>query len=777
MGGTIEKLKTIQILLPKVSFLWLHCIYIAVMILIGTFLIYLQSNIQYIDAFFLATSAATQAGLVTLDINTLSVYQQVVLYIIPMLTTPIFIHSLTAIVRLFLIRSKFDNIVQQARTQSLRKNQCLNNVFMSYSEIEERGVGDRPIHVLLRRESVIENETQSMPFCKIGTSFGNIVSPIRMNELERRNDVDSKRGGPLNSAGMDSSFNANRQHNKDENFVTEFQKYECVSLQQERHGNSDIRFGDLPVPVRSSIDGPKDDELYIVPDRFEQENQFNNKLQKSKSVEPQSVSIINEGLTNITRLSTYDNNNYYLRMRKFITIDRSISKVSTFDRYISNAFWKKRDSSPFSQRTNKSFPYLSYQPTIGRNSAFVTLTKEQRDELGGIEYRALKLLCWILVCYYVLIHVFAAICFLLFSVFAKSYKEAIIDSLASPSWWAFFTSASLFNDFGIKIFRIIFCLCPLGMTLNATSMVKYRQSNFVLILGSFLIIAGNTAFPILLRFFIWIITFTLPKNSLHRESLHFLLDHPRRCFTLLFPSRVTFWLFALLIILNIADTLIFIALDFNNPSLEEIGPTHLKVLNCLFQSIATRTAGFTVVSLSTLHTAVLVSYMFMMYISVFPKFIIYMIFNFGKERSLGIYSNDDDSQNASFVGTHIRQQLSFDLWYIFLGLFIICIVENKKIKDESIPSFNVFSVLFEIISAYCTVGLSFGSPDINSSFSSKFSIIGKLVIISLQIRGRHRGLPYTLDRAVILPTEKMGRVEEEDYQRKTKVPVINNDNL
>ncbi|CCJ31020.1 unnamed protein product [Pneumocystis jirovecii] len=742
MGGTIEKLKTIQILLPKVS------IYIAVMILIGTFLIYLQSNIQYIDAFFLATSAATQAGLVTLDINTLSVYQQVVLYIIPMLTTPIFIHSLTAIVRLFLIR------IQQARTQSLRKNQCLNNVFMSYSEIEERGVGDRPIHVLLRRESVIENETQSMPFCKIGTSFGNIVSPIRMNELERRNDVDSKRGGPLNSAGMDSSFNANRQHNKDENFVTEFQKYECVSLQQERHGNSDIRFGDLPVPVRSSIDGPKDDELYIVPDRFEQENQFNNKLQKSKSVEPQSVSIINEGLTNITRLSTYDNNNYYLRMRKSITIDRSISKVSTFDRYISNAFWKKRDSSPFSQRTNKSFPYLSYQPTIGRNSAFVTLTKEQRDELGG---------------YYVLIHVFAAICFLLFSVFAKSYKEAIIDSLASPSWWAFFTSASLFNDF--------------GMTLNATSMVKYRQSNFVLILGSFLIIAGNTAFPILLRFFIWIITFTLPKNSLHREvdiiliSLHFLLDHPRRCFTLLFPSRVTFWLFALLIILNIADTLIFIALDFNNPSLEEIGPTHLKVLNCLFQSIATRTAGFTVVSLSTLHTAVLVSYMFMMYISVFPVAVSIRKTNVYEERSLGIYSNDDDSQNASFVGTHIRQQLSFDLWYIFLGLFIICIVENKKIKDESIPSFNVFSVLFEIISAYCTVGLSFGSPDINSSFSSKFSIIGKLVIISLQIRGRHRGLPYTLDRAVILPTEKMGRVEEEDYQRKTKVPVINNDNL
>jgi Trk-type K+ transport system membrane component len=42
-------------------------------------------------------------------------------------------------------------------------------------------------------------------------------------------------------------------------------------------------------------------------------------------------------------------------------------------------------------------PYLSWQPTIGRNSAFVDLTEEQRDELGGIEYRSLKTLAVVLV--------------------------------------------------------------------------------------------------------------------------------------------------------------------------------------------------------------------------------------------------------------------------------------------------------------------------------------------------------------------------------------------
>lgn len=54
------------------------------------------------------------------------------------------------------------------------------------------------------------------------------------------------------------------------------------------------------------------------------------------------------------------------------------------------------------RRTNTQekdpMPYLSWQPTIGRNSAFVDLTEEQREELGGIEYRSLKTLALVLTC-------------------------------------------------------------------------------------------------------------------------------------------------------------------------------------------------------------------------------------------------------------------------------------------------------------------------------------------------------------------------------------------
>lgn len=157
--------------------------------------------------------------------------------------------------------------------------------------------------------------------------------------------------------------------------------------------------------------------------------------------------------------------------------------------------------------------------------------------------------------------------------------------------------------------------------------------------------------------------------------------------------------------------------------------------------------------------------MIMMYISIFPIAISVRRTNVYEEKSLGIYHDgvdDNDEEPAgslSYVGAHLRRQLSFDLWYIFIGFFILSISEGPRIQANQ---FNMFSILFEIVSAYGTVGLSLGYPGINASLSSQFSVVGKLVIIAMQIRGRHRGLPYGLDRAVLLPSEARFRQEAED---------------
>lgn len=200
----------------------------------------------------------------------------------------------------------------------------------------------------------------------------------------------------------------------------------------------------------------------------------------------------------------------------------------------------------------------------------------------------------------------------------------------------------------------------------------------------------------------------------------------------------------------------------------------IRILDGLFQAAATRTAGFGIISLTSLHPAIQVSYLIMMYISVFPIAISMRRTNVYEEKSLGVYGygeedNDEENQTApSYIGAHLRRQLSFDLWYVFLGLFVISIAEGNRLQDASDYNFQLFNVLFEVVSAYGTVGLSFGYPNVDTSFSGQFNVVSKLVIIAMQIRGRHRGLPYALDRAVLLPSDALNRHEAEDSERRMR---------
>lgn len=113
-----------------------------------------------------------------------------------------------------------------------------------------------------------------------------------------------------------------------------------------------------------------------------------------------------------------------------------------------------------------------------------------------------------------------------------------------------FTSASMFND--------------LGFTLTPDSMMQFQYAVWILLIGSFLIIIGNTGFPCMLRFVIWIVSKVVPRQSALWEEFRFLLDHPRRCFTLLFPSTATWWLFWILVLLNLVDLIFFIILDVSS---------------------------------------------------------------------------------------------------------------------------------------------------------------------------------------------------------------------
>lgn len=78
----------------------------------------------------------------------------------------------------------------------------------------------------------------------------------------------------------------------------------------------------------------------------------------------------------------------------------------------------------------------------------------------------------------------------------------------------------------------------------------------------------------------------------------------------------------------------------------------------------------------------------MMYIAIFPIAISIQASNTDEERTLGIWSKEgtlDEQSSVSYVMVHVRNQLTFDLWYIFLGTFLISVIESERIMDLNEP--------------------------------------------------------------------------------------------
>jgi Trk-type K+ transport system membrane component len=79
---------------------------------------------------------------------------------------------------------------------------------------------------------------------------------------------------------------------------------------------------------------------------------------------------------------------------------------------------------------------------------------------------------------------------------------------------------------------------------------------------------------------------------------------------------------------------------------------------------------------------------------------------------------------------------------------------TKVLTHTVKQAFSVFPIMFEVVPAYGNVGLSLGHPEVLTSLCGQFTVFGKVVICAMMIRGRHRGLPHSLDRSIMLPDEK-----------------------
>ncbi|KAJ4168897.1 hypothetical protein NW754_010828 [Fusarium falciforme] len=346
----------------------------------------------------------------------------------------------------------------------------------------------------------------------------------------------------------------------------------------------------------------------------------------------------------------------------------------------------------------------------------------------------------------------------------------------SPNlWWlGIFNGVSAFNNS--------------GMSLLDASMAPFQRSYFVLITMGLMILAGRTAFPIFLRLVLWCLVKIMRlmgrEYSSSGEALRFILDHPRRVYVYLWPRGVTWYLFSVLIFLNAVNWVGFLLFSLNNPEIESI-PTGPRVLAGLFQALSIRFGGFHITNIANLHIGLQVLYAIAMLILTYPIRLGVRRTNVYEERSLGIFDSQNDHDPTQNEGQNtlidelrrFRRQLNrgsvrHDAWALMLAVLVITTIESGQFRRDPVH-YSVFNILFEVVSAYGCVGVSVGLPDADYSFSGGWHAASKVILCAVMLRGRHRGLPEAIDRAILLPSE--GRFggeeeaeEEEDIPRRRR---------
>ncbi|KAI0802967.1 cation transport protein-domain-containing protein [Irpex lacteus] len=391
---------------------------------------------------------------------------------------------------------------------------------------------------------------------------------------------------------------------------------------------------------------------------------------------------------------------------------------------------------------------------INRNSDFDTeeLDDEELERLGGLEYRALDFLSWLVILYFIVIQLISIVLIAPWLASTHDYDDVFASQPRKVN----------------KTCQVMGSYTGGGMSLVDAGMTPFQKAYLMIFSMIFSILAGNHGLPIFLRLIIWICTKLVPDNSPDDQMLHFLLDHPRRCFIYLFPSHVTWFLAAALGFFTIIEWVSFIVLDIGLSVTNSLSPG-VRVVAGFFQSFAIRASGFAIVSLSSLAPAFQFLCVIMMYIAVYPVSMSIRSTNVYEERSLGVFeaSAEDEEEEPTlseatprrqrvfqYFGWHLRRQVAYDIWWLVSGIFLICIIERTKIMDDdNAPWFNLFRILFELVSAFGGIGLTLGIPTENFAFSGAFGPLSKLIVIVIMVRGRHRGLPVAVDRAILLPQD------------------------
>ncbi|KAL9006602.1 MAG: hypothetical protein Q9188_000639 [Gyalolechia gomerana] len=338
-----------------------------------------------------------------------------------MIATPIFIHTLVVFVRLYWFERRFQHVVREARNlrrsrdRSRTKTEAKDAHDAQDLETRLQGVRGRSIVVLHKNEggNIIDDATSTLNTKKLDESEPTSTSASNQGEKVESNErQEDKSGDQLPSLHREVTFadevdEVGELKSSTPNLPRRLSAEEHIAfLENQRNPNKrtlripgprDFDRGDVPETVNEDEDGGALSHKVTSP-LDEIASASGGPVKRNITIdEPKHPrQRTGTGLSKISVPSQRSNHSVHEKTtspeghedEKPPNSARLRARTGTFS---SLRHWGSREPEP-------ATPYLSWQPTVGRNSAFVDLTEEQREELGGIEYRSLKTLAIVLVC-------------------------------------------------------------------------------------------------------------------------------------------------------------------------------------------------------------------------------------------------------------------------------------------------------------------------------------------------------------------------------------------
>ncbi len=245
-----------------------------------------------------------------------------------------------------------------------------------------------------------------------------------------------------------------------------------------------------------------------------------------------------------------------------------------------------------------------------------------------------------------------------------------------------------------------------GFDITGKSLIPFVNDYVVLTFNAVLFIFGSLGFPVLMELRQWFI---------HREKIPFRFS--------LF-TKVTTATFFILIIVGVMFIYIF---EFNHFYSDKTW--HYSFVHSLFYSISSRTGGMVIHDLNEFSTPTLLLLSILMFIGASPSsagggirtttFAVMM---------LTIYYFANGNRTIKIFKREISEEDIIKSFIVFTTAMVLC-GSALLILTFIEPTFSLMEILFEVTSAFGTVGLSLGiTPELTAA--------GKVVIMLLMFIGK-----------------------------------------